>query len=181
MFYFINNLIKILPISSILLKKNDLSISVEFFNIVYILKFFKNHENLRFDTLIDICCVDYPNFNKRFEIVYNLLSIQYNQRVRIKTYVNEMSSLYSIAYIFKGASWFEREIWDLFGVFFFKHPDLRRILTDYGFNGFPLRKDFPLVGFLEVSYSDKIKSIKFSKIENLQEFRNFNYKINPWY
>ena len=125
--------------------------------------------------------MDYPNFNKRFEIVYNLLSVQFNQRIIIKTYISEINILYSINSIFKGSCWFEREIWDLFGVFFTKHPDLRRILTDYGFEGFPLRKDFPVIGFLEISYDDKIKAIKFNKIENLQEFRNFNYKTNPWF
>jgi len=180
MFKFIYNLVKVLPINSIVYKKTDLTIIVEYFNILYITNFLKKHENTRFDVLIDVCCVDYPSFSKRFEVVYHFLSVQYNQRICVKTYISETKHLYSISSIFAGASWFEREIWDLFGVFFSKHNDLRRILTDYGFDGFPLRKDFPVTGFIELQYDDRIKAIKFCKIENLQEFRNFNYKTNPW-
>jgi len=103
-----------------------------------------------------VCCVDYPNFNKRFEVVYNFLSLQYNQRICIKTYISETKHLYSISSIFLGAAWFEREIWDLFGVFFYKHADLRRILTDYGFDGFPLRKDFPVTGFIDLNFGENL-------------------------
>ena len=116
-----------------------------------VMTFLKDHHNAQFANLVDITGVDMPTREYRFEIVYNLLSLRYNARIRVKTYTDEMTPLDSINEVFKAANWYEREIWDMFGVFFSNHPDLRRILTDYGFDGHPLRKDFPLSGYIEVS------------------------------
>jgi len=126
-----------------------------------------------------LTAVDYPSRLKRFEVVYNLLSIQYNSRIRIKTLVDELSPLDSLVSIYSASNWFERETWDMFGIFFTQHPDLRRILTDYGFEGHPLRKDFPLSGFVEVRYDDTEKRVITEPIEMTQEFRYFDFS-NPW-
>ena len=115
-----------------------------------VMSFLKDHHNAQFANLVDIAGVDMPTREYRFEVVYNLLSLRYNARIRVKTYTDEMTPLDSIDEVFKAANWYEREIWDMFGVFFANHPDLRRILTDYGFEGHPLRKDFPLSGYIEV-------------------------------
>jgi len=129
--------------------------------------------------ITDITAVDYPAKEFRFEIVYNLLSLQYNSRVRAKVLTNELTPVDSCMSLFSTASWFEREIWDMFGVFFSKHPDLRRILTDYGFEGHPLRKDFPLTGYLEVRYDDSDKRVFVENLEVTQDFRYFDFS-NPW-
>ena len=118
--------------------------------VIPLLSFLKDHHNAQFHSIADICGLDIPTRQYRFEIVYNLLSLRYNARIRIKTYTDEMTPLESSVDIFKGANWYEREVWDMFGVYFSNHPDLRRILTDYGFEGHPLRKDFPLSGYVEV-------------------------------
>ena len=114
--------------------------------------------------------------NNRFEIVYNIISVRYNTKLRLKTFVNELTPINTITNIYSCANWWEREIWDLFGVFFFKHPDLRRILTDYGFSGFPLRKDFPMSGFIEVLYSQKQKRLLYNRVVLAQEYRNFAFE-----
>jgi NADH dehydrogenase (ubiquinone) Fe-S protein 3 len=141
--------------------------------------FLKNHSQTQYKILIDLTAVDYPSRLKRFEVVYNLLSIQYNSRIRIKTLVDELSPLDSLVSIYSASNWFERETWDMFGIFFTQHPDLRRILTDYGFEGHPLRKDFPLSGFVEVRYDDTEKRVITEPIEMTQEFRYFDFS-NPW-
>ena len=148
-------------------------------DIEQVVQFLKDHTNCQFKTLIDITAVDYPNREDRFEVVYQLLSVKYNSRIRVKANVNEMSAVPSITPIFSCASWLEREVWDMFGVYFKNHPDLRRILTDYGFQGYPLRKDFPLSGYVEVRYDDEEKRVVSEPIEMTQEFRQFDYK-NPW-
>uniref|UniRef100_A0A6N0GXH7 NADH dehydrogenase [ubiquinone] iron-sulfur protein 3 n=1 Tax=Zygnema circumcarinatum TaxID=35869 RepID=A0A6N0GXH7_ZYGCR len=144
-----------------------------------LLCFFKYHSNTRFRILIDVCGVDYPSRKQRFEVVYNLLSVQYNSRIRIHTNVDEITPISSVVSIFPSAGWWEREVWDMFGVYFSNHPDLRRILTDYGFEGHPLRKDFPLSGYLEVRYDDSEKRVVSEPIEMAQEFRYFDF-ASPW-
>lgn len=141
--------------------------------------FLKNHSNTRFRLLVDICGVDYPSRKKRFEVVYNLLSIQFNSRIRIQTSVDEITPLASVGSVFPSAGWWEREVWDMFGIYFTNHPDLRRILTDYGFEGHPLRKDFPLSGYVEVRYDDSEKRVVSEPIEMTQEFRYFDF-TSPW-
>ena len=123
--------------------------------------------------------MDFPSKTQRFEIVYNLLSIQHNSRIRIKTLVDEITPVDSLVEIYNSANWWERETWDMFGIFFSNHPDLRRILTDYGFEGHPLRKDFPLSGFVEVRYDDSEKRVITEPIEMTQEFRYFDFS-SPW-
>lgn len=139
----------------------------------------KNHTNFQFKLLSDICTVDYPSRSNRFEVIYCLLSIQYNSRVIIKTYTNETSSVESLSSLYENANWAEREVWDLYGVFFSNHPDLRRILTDYGFEGHPLRKDYPLSGYKEVRYDDLQKRVVYEPLETTQEFRYFDFS-SPW-
>lgn len=144
-----------------------------------VLFFLKNHSNARFRLLVDVCGVDYPSRKQRFEIVYNLLSVEFNTRIRIQTSVDEITPIASTVSIFPSAGWWEREVWDMFGVYFTNHPDLRRILTDYGFEGHPLRKDFPLSGYLEVRYDDSEKRVVSEPIEMTQEFRYFDF-TSPW-
>ena len=133
----------------------------------------------RFACLIDICGVDYPSRDRRFDIVYHLLSPTQNARIRVKIEVGETTPVASIIDVFPGANWFEREVYDLYGVVFTGHPDMRRILTDYGFEGHPLRKDFPLTGFVEVRWDDEQKRVVYSPVQLAQEFRNFDF-LSPW-
>lgn len=141
--------------------------------------FLRDHMNTQFKICTDITAVDYPSRKARFEVVYILLSVQYNYRIRVKTCVDEITSLESSTDVYSSAAWFEREVWDMFGVFFHNHPDLRRILTDYGFHGHPLRKDFPLSGYKEVRYDDSEKRVVTESIECSQEFRYFDFE-SPW-
>ncbi|XP_022245587.1 NADH dehydrogenase [ubiquinone] iron-sulfur protein 3, mitochondrial-like, partial [Limulus polyphemus] len=130
---------------------DELEILIAPEGVLPVITFLKDHHNAQFTNISDIAGVDIPTRQCRFEIVYNLLSVRYNSRIRVKTYADELTPIDSITEVFKGANWYEREIWDMFGVFFANHPDLRRILTDYGFEGHPFRKDFPLSGYVEVS------------------------------
>lgn len=141
--------------------------------------FLKDHHNTQFVNLSDITAIDVPSRQYRFELVYNLLSLRYNSRIRVKTYTDELTPIDSIYSIFKAADWYEREVWDMYGVFFSNHPDLRRILTDYGFEGHPLRKDFPLTGYVELRYDDEYKRIVVEPLELAQEFRKFELAA-PW-
>ena len=143
------------------------------------LTFLKNHTNTQFKMLIDITAVDYPSRSSRFEVVYQLLSIHYNARIRVKTNVDELTPIESVSSLFPSANWFERETWDMFGICFFNHPDLRRILTDYGFEGHPLRKDFPVSGYVEFRYDDSKKRVISEPVELAQEFRYFDF-ASPW-
>lgn len=148
-------------------------------NLYKICLFLRDNEICLFKTLVDIAVVDYPNKKSRFFLNYCLLSIKYNVRVVLKTELNELISISSITNLHKSSCWIEREVWDLFGIFFENHPDLRRILTDYGFNGYPLRKDFPLAGYFEMRYDDSQKRIIFEPIEMTQEYRVFYFR-NSW-
>lgn len=172
-------LLTILPIINYTLYKNELSINIPFFKIVPIIFFLKNHTNCQFKILSDLCVIDYVNRKERFNLVYNLLSIRFNSRIRVKISIIEIQPIDSIVNIYKAANWWEREAWDMYGVFFTNHPDLRRILTDYGFEGYPLRKDFPLSGFLEVSYNELKKRVVYEPINLAQQYRLFEFN-SPW-
>ena len=147
--------------------------------LVALITFLRDDPRCLFKQLIDVCGVDWPEREKRFDVVYNLLSLKNNQRVRIKVATDEATPVPSVASVFSSAGWFEREAYDLYGVWFSDHPDLRRILTDYGFEGHPLRKDFPLTGFVEVRYDDEQKRVVYDKVRLAQEFRNFDF-LSPW-
>jgi len=160
-------------------REQTITILVGKTNLINLLKFLKNNSLLQFKTLISITAVDYPENKNRFEVNYFLLSYKLNTRLIIKVYTNDTTPIPSITSIYSGANWYEREVWDLFGVFFSNHPDLRRILTDYGFEGFPFRKDFPQTGFVEVRYDDQKKYVLYEPLEITQEFRSFDF-LSPW-
>ena len=147
--------------------------------IVKVLTFLRDDVNCRFQQLMDVCGVDYPEREKRFEVVYNLLSLTHNMRIRIKVETDEETPVPSVSGVFSSATWWEREAWDLFGIYFSEHPDLRRIMTDYGFDGHPLRKDFPLTGYVEVRYDDEQKRVVYEPVKLTQEFRSFDF-LSPW-
>ena len=147
--------------------------------IVKVLTFLRDDVNCRFQQLMDLCGVDYPEREKRFEVVYNLLSLTHNMRVRVKVETDEETPIPSVSGVFSSATWWEREAWDLFGIYFSEHPDLRRIMTDYGFDGHPLRKDFPLTGYVEVRYDDEQKRVVYEPVKLTQEFRTFDF-LSPW-
>jgi len=159
--------------------KNEITFYVFPEYIFPILFYLKNHINTQFKMLLDVTAVDYPSRVSRFQVVYHLLSISYNARIRIKTCVNEINALSSVTKLYSYDGWWEREVCDMFGIFFSGHPDLRRILTDYGFQGHPLRKDFPLSGFVEVRYDDSEKRVITEPVEMTQEFRYFDF-ASPW-
>lgn len=144
-----------------------------------VMQFLKDHHNAQFASLADITALDVPSRQYRFEVVYNLLSLRYQARLRVKTYTDELTPIDSIFEVYRAANWYEREVWDMYGVFFANHPDLRRILTDYGFQGHPLRKDFPLTGYVEVRYDDEQKRVVVEPLELTQEFRKFDLSA-PW-
>ena len=152
---------------------------VEKEDIAKLLLFLRDDVNCQFKQLMDICGVDYPERPQRFEVVYNLLSLVHNNRVTVKVMLDDNSSIPSVSKVFSSADWWEREIWDLFGIFFSGHPDLRRILTDYGFDGHPLRKDFPLTGYVEVRYDDAQKRVVYEPVKLTQEYRDFDF-LSPW-
>lgn len=144
-----------------------------------LVRLIKTDKRFAFTSLIDVCGVDYPGRGQRFDVVYHFLSPTLNQRVRIKLVTDDKTPVPSITGLFPGADWFEREAYDMYGILFSDHPELRRILTDYGFDGYPLRKDFPLTGFVEVRYDDEKKRVVYDKVKLTQEFRNFDY-LSPW-
>ena len=144
-----------------------------------VLTFLRDDANCHFRCLVDLCGVDYPERSERFEVVYNLLSHRHNLRIRVKTSTDEDMPVPSASGLFSSAVWLEREAWDLYGIFFSNHPDLRRLLTDYGFEGYPMRKDFPLTGYVEVRYDDEQKRVVYEPVELTQEFRSFDY-LSPW-
>jgi NADH-quinone oxidoreductase subunit C len=148
-------------------------------SIVELLTFLRDDPKCGFVSFIDICGVDYPARAKRFDVVYHLLSPKQNVRIRVKVATAEEEPVPSACSVYPGADWFEREAWDLYGILFTGHPDLRRILTDYGFEGHPLRKDFPTTGFVEVRYDDSVKRVVYEPVELRQEFRNFDF-LSPW-
>jgi NADH-quinone oxidoreductase subunit C len=132
-----------------------------------------------FKVMVDLCGVDYPDRPERFEVVYHFLSLKLNQRIRVKVATDEETPVPSITGLYSAAGWFEREAWDLFGIYFADHPDLRRLLTDYGFEGHPLRKDFPLTGYVELRYDEDQKRVVYEPVKLKQEFRNFDF-VSPW-
>lgn len=144
-----------------------------------VMRFLRDDSQCLFKMVVDVCGADYPERPKRFDVVYNLLSLSHNQRIRVKVRVGEDEAVPSIAALYPTAAWFERETWDLYGVFFSDHPDLRRILTDYGFEGHPLRKDFPLTGHVEVRYDDEQRRVVYEPVHLTQEFRSFDF-LSPW-
>jgi NADH/F420H2 dehydrogenase subunit C len=178
---FEQSIVSILPkwIKSSVRVENELIFSVSPEHLVPLLFFLRNHTNTQFELLVDACGVDYPSRSLRFEMVYQLLSVQYNSRLRIKVAVDEFTPIPSATEIYPSAGWLEREAWDMYGIFFSNHPDLRRILTDYGFEGHPLRKDFPLTGYTEVRYDDSEKRVVIEPIQITQEYRYFNF-LSPW-
>ena len=184
-----NNLSRILTIYRDYLKKifpqligyvinGDLFIKIPSNKIINFLSFLKKHTLGQYEVLSDICALDYPWKKKRFEIIYNLLSTSYNTRLTLILSIEEEKFLETIKYIYKNADWLEREIWDLFGIFFINHKDLRRILTDYGFKGHPLRKDFPLTGFIEVRYYNIEKRILVEETSLSQKYRSYFFNNN---
>ncbi|CAD5117822.1 DgyrCDS6569 [Dimorphilus gyrociliatus] len=158
---------------------NELDVMIHPDGVVPVLSFLKDHMNAQFTNIVDIAGVDVPTRQYRFELVYMLLSLRFNARIKVKTYTDELTPVDSAVSVFNGANWYEREIWDLYGVYFANHPDMRRILTDYGFEGHPFRKDFPIQGYVELRYDDEVKRVVAEPVEMAQEFRKFEYN-SPW-
>ena len=158
---------------------DQLTVAIEASKIVDVVKFLRDDPGCRFVSFIDVTAVDYPGREKRFDVVYHLMSPTLNTRIRLKFEASETTQVPSIINVFPGADWFEREAYDLYGVIFIGHPDMRRLLTDYGFDGHPLRKDFPLTGFVEVRYDDEVKRVVYDPVRLAQEFRNFDF-LSPW-
>ncbi len=158
---------------------SELAITVRPETIVKVLTFLRDNVNCQFKVLMDVCGVDYPDREDRFDVVYNLLSMTHNSRIRVKLGVAEDTTVPSVTGVFSSANWWEREAWDLFGIYFSGHPDLRRIMTDYGFEGHPLRKDFPLTGYVELRYDDEAKRVVYEPVKLTQDFRNFDF-LSPW-
>lgn len=161
------------------LKYGELTLTTTGDNLIPLLTFLRDDARCGFVNLTDICGVDWPQRELRFDVVYHLLSPKKNLRIRVKLATDEDTPVPSACAIYPGADWFERETWDMYGVLFTGHPDLRRILTDYGFEGHPLRKDFPTTGFVEVRYDDAAKRVVYEPVELKQEFRNFDF-LSPW-
>ena len=157
----------------------ELTVTARASDIVAVMKFLRDDDHCQFWNLIDITAVDWPGRERRFDVVYHLLSPKLNIRVRVKAETDETTPVPSIIEAFAGADWFERETYDLYGIVFTGHPDMRRILTDYGFEGHPLRKDFPLTGFVEVRYDDELKRVVYEPVRLAQEFRTFDF-LSPW-
>jgi NADH-quinone oxidoreductase subunit C len=157
----------------------ELTVVVPAEAIARVLTFLRDDGRCQFVSFVDLCGVDYPGREKRFDVVYHLLSPRRNTRIRIKVETDEVTPVPSVIDVFPAANWFEREAYDLYGILFSGHPDLRRILTDYGFEGHPLRKDFPLTGFVEVRYDEEQKRVVYEPVKLQQEFRNFDF-LSPW-
>ena len=157
----------------------ELTVTATLSSVVGLIEFLRSDASCSFSTLIDITAVDYPNRPARFDIVYHLLSMHQNQRIRIKAQVREDEIVPSLTGVFPGANWYEREVFDMFGILFSGHPDLRRILTDYGFRGYPLRKDFPTTGYVEVRWNDVEKRVIYEPVNLVQEYRQFDF-LSPW-
>ena len=159
--------------------KGELVIRIPAASVPRVLTYLRDDSQCLFKQLMDLCGVDYPEREARFEVVYNLLSLKHNQRVRVKVSVREDEPVPSVVGIYPCAAWYERETWDMYGVPFADNPDLRRLLTDYGFDGHPLRKDFPLTGFVEVRYDDEQKRVVYEPVKLVQDFRSFDF-LSPW-
>jgi NADH-quinone oxidoreductase subunit C len=159
--------------------RSELTLLVKAADIVKVARFLRDDPACLFTCVIDVTAIDWPAREKRFDVVYHLLSPRINQRIRVKAEVGEGETVASLIDIYRGVDWFEREAYDLYGVLFTGHPDMRRILTDYGFEGYPLRKDFPLTGFVEVRYDDEQKRVVYDRVRLAQQFRNFDF-LSPW-
>jgi NADH-quinone oxidoreductase subunit C len=157
----------------------ELTLTANAGDIVKVMTFLRDDPGCQFVNFVDVTAVDWPGRERRFDIVYHLLSPRHNVRIRVKIETDEATPVASIIGVFRGADWFEREVYDLYGVLFTGHPDMRRILTDYGFEGHPLRKDFPLTGYVEVRYDDEVKRVVYEPVRLNQEFRNFDF-LSPW-
>jgi NADH-quinone oxidoreductase subunit C len=157
----------------------ELTLEVDPADVTRLMTHLRDDPASEFKILVDICGVDWPKRTRRFDVVYHLLSLSRNQRIRVRVQAGEDEAVPSIVAIFPAANWFERETFDMYGVVFADHPDLRRILTDYGFSGYPLRKDFPLTGFVEVRYDDELKRVVYQPVQLVQEFRDFDF-MSPW-
>lgn len=180
--FFVKNfktITNVLPVLKMQCHHKDICIVVKKKDLINCLLFFKNHIKYQFKILTCISGVDYPSHKYRFKIVYELLSIRFNARIRVKIFTHELMPVESVSHIFAASSWYECEIWDMFGVFFSNHVNLVRLLTDYGFEGYPLRKDFPLSGFVESSYDYTRKRVSSERVELSQEFRSFKF-TSPW-
>ncbi|MDP6787208.1 MAG: NADH-quinone oxidoreductase subunit C [Rhodospirillales bacterium] len=161
------------------LDHDELSLVTQRGAVVSVLTFLRDDVNCQFQQLLDVCGVDFPGREQRFEVVYNLLSLTHNRRIRVKVRTDEETPVPSATGVFSSANWWERETWDLMGILFSDHPDLRRIMTDYGFEGHPLRKEFPLTGYVEVRYDDELKRVVYEPVKLTQEYRNFDF-LSPW-
>ena len=162
---------------AVTLARGELTIEVAAADILKVMAHLRDAED--FKILVDLCGVDWPERAKRFDVVYHLLSLTKNVRIRVKAQVGEGESISSIISLYPAAGWFERETFDMYGVAFAEHPDMRRILTDYGFSGYPLRKDFPLTGYVELRYDDELKRVVYQPVQLVQEFRDFDF-MSPW-
>jgi NADH-quinone oxidoreductase subunit C len=161
------------------IRHGELAIHIPRDTVLEVLSFLRDDPQCRFTVLCDICGVDYPDRPMRFDVVYNLLSMHHNLRIRVKLETDEEQPVPSAVGVFSAAGWWEREAWDLYGIYFSDHPDLRRILTDYGFDGHPLRKDFPLTGYVELRYDEDQKRVVYEPVKLKQEFRSFDF-LSPW-
>ncbi len=159
--------------------RGELILRTDAGHLLRLLAHLRDHQSCQFTCLVDVTAVDWPEEEQRFEIVYNLLSVKQNLRIRVSLRTDEEHPVPSAVSVFNSANWLEREVWDLYGVFFDRHPDLRRILTDYGFEGHPLRKDFPLTGYVEVRYDEEQKRVIYEPVSMVQEFRSFDFE-SPW-
>ena len=166
-------------VSSYDIARGELTLQVRRESVIRVLTFLRDDSNCQFHQLLDVAGVDYPDREERFDVVYHLLSMRQNQRMRVKLTAGETTPVPSVTPVFSSAGWWERETWDLYGIFFADHPDLRRILTDYGFEGHPLRKDFPLTGYVELRYDDDQKRVVYEPVKLTQEFRSFDF-LSPW-
>jgi NADH-quinone oxidoreductase subunit C len=160
-------------------QKDEFCVVVKAQSIVPFLTFLRDDSRCLFKQLVDVCGADYPERPKRFDVVYNLLSLKHNARIRVKVQTDESTPVDSVVGVFKSAIWFERETWDMYGIYFSNNPDLRRILTDYGFEGHPLRKDFPLTGYVELRYDEELRRVVYEPVKLTQDFRAFDY-TSPW-
>ena len=166
-------------VGELALDRGQATLNVKADGLVALLTWLRDDSNGMFKVLVDVTAVDYPEREERFDVVYNLLSLRHNLRIRVKVQAGESVSLPSVTGIYSSASWLEREVWDMYGIYFSGHPDLRRILTDYGFEGHPQRKDFPLTGHVELRYDEEQKRVVYEPVKLTQAFRNFDY-LSPW-
>ncbi|MCB1884277.1 MAG: NADH-quinone oxidoreductase subunit C [Geminicoccaceae bacterium] len=157
----------------------ELTLTVPAHRVDRVLAWLRDEPNMLFKVLLDVCGVDYPERERRFDVVYHLLSLHHNQRVRVRVETDEATPVPSVTEVFRSAGWFEREAWDMYGILFSNHPDLRRILTDYGFEGHPLRKDFPLTGYVELRYDPEQKRVVYEPVTLRQDFRSWDF-LSPW-